>query len=168
MLAVFDKEGAHQGQDVAEIKHDRQCEVEAVLRDWHKLFANASDEEVNIFGEMRKLRAVPHSSFVIASSRDSAGIQLIDLVLWLERQRIEGRALPHEARSFLERIERNAEFFDMSLAYCERRCREFNKQINDMPFGIEEETRGRAWLADIESRRQASMREYAMAKSAKP
>jgi hypothetical protein len=139
-----------------------------VLADWHKLFANASDEELNIFGEVRKLRAVPHSSFVIASSKDSAGIQIIDLVLWLERIRVEARPLPIEAKAFIERVERNAEFFDMSAAYTQKRCLELNKQICEIPFGPQEEARGRAWLADIERRRQASMREYAEAKSMKP
>lgn len=168
MLAAFDNVAAHNGLDVAEIKHDRQCEVEAVLRDWHRLFANAGDEELNIFGEVRKLRAVPHSSFVIASSKDSAGIQLIDLVLWLERIRVEGGPVPPEAKAFIERVERNAEFFDMSMAYTKKRCLELNRQICDVPFGPQEEARGRAWLADIEERRQASMREYANAKSARP
>lgn len=167
MLAAFDQVAEYHSQVVGEIKHDRQCEVEAVLRDWHKLFANASDEMINIFGEARKLRVVPESSFVIASSKDSAGIQLIDLVLWLERQRLEGRGIPEETKALLGRVERNAEFFDMSVAYTRKRCEELSAQICAVPMGPAEEARGRAWLADIEGRRQAAMRGYAGIKAAK-
>ncbi len=167
MLAAFDRVAEYHHSSVKEIKHDRQCEVETVLRAWHQLIANARDGEIDVFGERLKIRAVPESSFVIASSKDSAGIQLIDLVLWVKRQQLEKRTLPNEAAAFLDRVERNAEFFDMSMAYTKKRCIELNQQILALPFGPKEESRGLAFLSKIEEGRQVSMRNYAAAKTAR-
>ncbi|MCB1103417.1 MAG: DUF3800 domain-containing protein [Cephaloticoccus sp.] len=167
MLGAFQRQSEFHSRPVEVIKHDRQMEIQPVLSEWHRLISNAHDGEVAIFGKRMKVRAVPNSSFVISSSAESAGIQLVDLILWLERKRLEQGILVPEANALLDRVERQAEFFDLSRQFTESKCREDLKEVYAAPWGEAEAARGMEFLDVAENRRLAAMKEYAERKTAR-
>jgi hypothetical protein len=69
---------------VRRIRHDRQSQFEGALKWWHELYANASPERVPLMmGEMFKAQRAGGSVLEISSADASAGIQVVDVILWL-------------------------------------------------------------------------------------
>jgi hypothetical protein len=66
-------------------------------------------------GTSYPIGAVPDSKFKIVSSKQSAGIQLADIVLWLIRRENEGSNIGIAGKDFLKRVRRNGEPFELSL-----------------------------------------------------
>ena len=92
------------GRPVKCITHDRQSQFEKTLKAWHELYSNASDEPIMLPGEVRILQKVPGSTFQIKADHDSAGIQAIDVVLWLFLQFNKGRDLPPRSANLLAHV----------------------------------------------------------------
>jgi uncharacterized protein DUF3800 len=86
------------------IVHDRQSQFEGSLKEWHRMFSNASGEPIHRPGETMVMRKVPGSTFEISSSDESAGIQVADLSLWLFRQFLAGKALPGGSAAILNYV----------------------------------------------------------------
>ena len=164
MLAAFERQADYHDQIVTEVKHDRQSEVEPVLRDWHEMISQASDGEISVFGRKHKVRAVPQSTFVISNSKDSAGIQLVDLILWLRRQKMEKNLTDPDVDAFLNRVDRQSEIFDLSMQYTIQKCKEDFAEIYAAPFAEKDEARALKLLKDIEQRRQEGISKYAVSK----
>lgn len=167
MLAAIERQSDYHKQTVFEIKHDRQSEVQNVLIDWHKMISDAGDGEIEIFGTRRKFRSVPDSTFVISRSCDSSGIQLVDLMLWLQRQVNERHLRCPVVSAFLCRAYRNAEFFDLSMEYTIKKCEEELGAAYAAPFGDADEERALSLLERIEANRREGMRSFAERKVAK-
>jgi hypothetical protein len=68
---------------VRRITHDRQSEFDKTLAFWHEMFSNASDEPIQLVGEVIVVQKVVGSEFDVKTDADSAGIQAIDVILWL-------------------------------------------------------------------------------------
>lgn len=77
------------------IVHDRQSEFEQSLKFWHQMFVNARPDVVTLpLGEKLVLRKVFGSRLRMSAGADSAGIQMIDVVLWLFARSLKGHELP--------------------------------------------------------------------------
>lgn len=100
---------------VRKIVHDRQSQFEASFEEWHKLYSNASDEPIYRPGEVVVIQKVKGSSFEISSSDESAGIQIVDTVLWLFRQHLAGKNIPPNCAEILEYFFRKARYNDFSF-----------------------------------------------------
>jgi len=103
---------------VRKIFHDRQSQFEKLFADWHQIFSNAPDDEVIIPGDFEPmvLRKVFGSELIIKNSADSAGIQVVDLVLWLINRTIREDRLGPGATYLLSYILRHSRFHRFSFA----------------------------------------------------
>ena len=84
---------------IKRITHDRQSQFEATLAEWHQMMSNAPPDKIEMLGEAYALQKVAGSDFTVVASCESAGIQIIDLILWLFKRFVEGKVVPfHSAR----------------------------------------------------------------------
>jgi hypothetical protein len=71
---------------VRRITHERQSEFDKTLKEWHEMHSTASDEPIHMPGEVIVFQKVVGSEFEVKEDSESAGIQAIDIVLWLYLQ----------------------------------------------------------------------------------
>ena len=69
--------------EVGTITHDRQSQFQGTLRQWHSLFANIEPEVIISLGDTPfQFGDVRNSKFEIANSKESPGLQVVDIILW--------------------------------------------------------------------------------------
>lgn len=143
---------------VVEIVHDRQSEFEKTLKDWHDLHINAPAGVITWMGEEHTLRCVEGSKFRISSSADSAGIQSIDIVIWLYKRFLDGKPLSYNSDRLLNYVFNNADQSDFSFKSLESGLKEYfstKKPPTDDALKI-----AKAFLNLEEEFRQKEMLEY--------
>ena len=80
--------------EVGTITHDRQSQFEGTLRQWHSLFANIEPDVIISLGDTPlQFGDVRNSKFQIANSRESPGLQVVDIVLWTFSRQVLDRPL---------------------------------------------------------------------------
>ncbi|APX65873.1 DUF3800 domain-containing protein [Sphingomonas sp. gentR] len=103
LLAGVETQSNEWGRPVEVIRHDRQSEFAASLAFWHDFYANAGAAFIDMpLGERAMLRRVFGSRLEITSARDSAGIQVTDVILWLLSRSLRGQDLPAGCQSILD------------------------------------------------------------------
>jgi hypothetical protein len=146
---------------VRRITHDRQSEFDKTLAAWHELYSHASPEPIQLFmGETQVLQKVVGSEFDVKADSDSAGIQAIDVVLWLYLQFTKGAKFPRECARLLNYAFKHAYMSDFSF---EGVSTAVDKQFGGILEGElteEQETRARELMALSEKRRIASVEQY--------
>ncbi|HEV7928273.1 MAG TPA: DUF3800 domain-containing protein [Verrucomicrobiae bacterium] len=145
---------------VIEVRHDRESLVMAALENWHELLSNAPVGKFEWFGEQIPTGRVPGSKFKETNSLMSPGIQLADLVLWLTRRQNEKDDLGPVALQFMERIERNACPYELSMRATQIGVAEQMDSIMSLPLSDADLQRGKEVLAQIEAKRLERIREY--------
>lgn len=150
---------------VRKIRHDRQMQFETSLRFWHEIYANASPDPLYMpGGERQVLRRAFGSEFIVSSAKESAGIQAIDVILWLFRRTLTGAELPPDSTRLMNFVFRHGSQHDFSFDGVSERLHGMFEDIWSTPFGEEQLTRSRELLDISEKRRRESMIEYAEAK----
>lgn len=148
------------------IRHDRQEEFAAGLKFWHEMYSNAREDVVEMpFGGRMVLRRVFGSRLEISTAKDSAGIQMIDVILWLFA-RAQREELPPRCQAILDYVYSRGHLDDFSYAAAADRTERTIDEIyaQQLPPGAMEGAL--EFRAEIEKRRQAGMAEYALLKTA--
>jgi hypothetical protein len=145
---------------VARITHDKQSEFEKTLATWHSMFSNAAPDEIRWAGETYTLQKVVGSQFEVKEDSESAGIQVIDTVLWLYSQLRKSKPVPPGCLSLLTHVFANGWENDFSFKGVERTLLENYGDRMFGPISAEQESIARAALAEIEKARQKSMAQY--------
>lgn len=107
-------------RQVAEIVHDRQSQFARTLEEWHLIHKNFPNDIISWMGEERKLRCVEGSQFRISASADSAGIQAIDIVIWLYKRFSDGKPLDYHSAQLINYVIKNAYQSDFSFKNLEK------------------------------------------------
>lgn len=89
---------------VARITHDQQAEFAKSLAMWHELFSNAAPDQIRGAGETYTLQRVVGSEFKVNEDALIAGIQVVDVVLWLYSQFRKQRPLPSKCTAIMEYV----------------------------------------------------------------
>jgi hypothetical protein len=146
---------------VRRITHDRQSEFEKTLAEWHDLYSHASPEPVEAFvGEKHVFQKVVGSEFDVKADSDSAGIQAIDVVLWLFLQHTRGAEFPRECSRLMNYAFKHAYMSDFSFDGVSSRIdREFGAILRG-ELSEEQEAGARKLMALSEERRKQSMEQY--------
>jgi len=145
---------------VARITHDQQCEFEKALKLHHEIYSNAPAEQLKWAGETYALQVVPGSEFVVSEDSLSPGIQIIDVVLWIYSQYAKGKSLPQGCECLLGYATGNAWISDFSFKGVQEALLGKYGEVFYGKISAEEEARARAYLAESEKRRIASMKQY--------
>ncbi|MBR0899106.1 DUF3800 domain-containing protein [Bradyrhizobium tropiciagri] len=146
---------------VRRITHDRQGEFDKTLAEWHDLYSHASADPVEAWvGETHVFQKVVGSEFEVKADSESAGIQAIDIVLWLFLQRTRGAGFPRECARLLNYALKHAYMSDFSFEGVSRRMDNEFGEILRGELSPEVEAKARELMALSEQRRQESMEQY--------
>jgi hypothetical protein len=154
------------GSPVREIVHDRQVELEKMLRFHHEIVSNASEEMFHWPGETpRALQRVPGSIMRMSTEQTSAGLQVVDVILWLFKRALATPDIGPANARLLHQVYRRGRQNDFSFEGVGTQVEERIHEVMTAPFGEEQQAASRAILAKSESNRQAAMRKYAEQKA---
>ncbi len=142
------------------IVHDRQSQFEETLREWHRMFSNASDEPVHRPGETYVIQKVAGSTFAVSASDESAGIQVADTVLWLYRQVLSGKGIPRASARLLNHVFKKAWQSDFSFDGVGRFADEKHRELMERDIPDMAITAGAEMRASMEAHRQKVMQLY--------
>jgi hypothetical protein len=145
---------------VRRITHEQQSEFDKTLKEWHALHSTASDEPIHMPGEVIVFQKVVGSEFEIKKDSESAGIQAIDIVLWLYLQHTREADFPRDCARLMNYVFRHAWMNDFSYAGVEKQFMERFGNILSTPISAEQELEGRKLIEQDEARRTESMRQY--------
>jgi hypothetical protein len=120
LLLALQTQADRWSQAVSEIRHDEQGQFGTALRSVHRMMAEASDASISLGTETIRFHAVPDSRFVMASSSASPGMQVLDVLLWLTKQRMAGASFGRWTRRLVSLMD-HAQYYELSLAAQERR-----------------------------------------------
>lgn len=167
LLAGIERQSAIWGRPVEVIKHDRQHEFAPALKFWHDMYSNALPGAVNLpLGEKLVLRKVFGSKLEIASARESAGIQIVDVILWLFARTVRGDVLPKKCQSLLNYVYGRAYQDDFSFAGVSGAAEEELNVLFAQPLSSDALERARMFQIESEERRFAAMADYTTEKEA--
>ncbi len=154
------------GRPVEVIRHDRQQEFAAAIKFWHEMYSNAREDVLEMpFGGRMVLRRVFGSSLEISNAKDSPGIQMIDVILWLFA-RAQRSELPPNCQAILDYAIGRGHLDDFSYATAMAATKRLVENIESEPLppsAMEDSLKIRA---EIEEHRHAGMQEYALLKAA--
>lgn len=166
LLAGIERQSHVWARPVDVIKHDRQHEFEPAIKFWHDMYANARDDVVMLpLGEKMVLRKVFGSRLEISSAQESAGIQVIDVILWLFARSLRGDPLPSNCQRLLNYVYSRAYQDDFSFAGVGAATEDAIAAIEAQPLPPGALDDGRALNFEMESRRKPAMADYALAKA---
>ena len=169
LLSGIEKTSKYWKRPVREIKHDRQSQFEATLKEWHEITSNASPEPLNLpLGEKLVLRSVFGSKFIISSAAESAGIQIIDIILWLLKKAYNVEPLPHNCVDLIKYVSRRGEEHEVSLESISGYLSKFMPQLEAAPISEEQMAKAHELLGLVEENRQEKMLQYSEQKLLSP
>jgi hypothetical protein len=145
---------------VKRITHDRQSEFENTLKEWHELYTTASPEPINWAGETYVVQRVVGSSFEMKADGDSAGIQAVDVVLWLYLQFTRKAKIPYECARLLNYVFKKTYHSDFSFDGVHDAIEKRWGGVLRGSLTDEEEARAKEILDLSEKRRLESMAQY--------
>lgn len=168
LLDGIDRQARAWSRRCRRIVHDRQMQFEQSLRRWHELITiRASGEPLHLpFGEVHVARKVPGSDFAVVSSDRSAGIQAVDVVLWLFGRLNRKQEIGPSCARLMDHVFRKTRLHDFSFDGAYARLHDQMTEIMTAPPGDAALARAREMLGTFEARRQEAMREYAAGKLA--
>lgn len=169
LLAGIERQSNVWGRPVEVIKHDRQNEFEPAIKFWHDMYSNARDDVVMLpLGEKMVLRKVFGSRLEISSAQDSAGIQVIDVILWLFARSLRGEVLPDNCQALLNYVYGRAQQDDFSFEGVGAATEDMIEAMDarSLPAGALNDAR--ALHIEIEQQRATGMAEYARDKARDP
>ena len=153
---------------VREIVHDRQHDLETVMRAHHEMVVNASEDLFHWPGEAPlSMRRVPGSALRIATEETSPGLQIIDVVLWLFKRVITAKTIGPNSARLLNQVYRNARQNDFSFSGVGRNLEAHMQMVMSAELGEDQWEFSRKFLTKTEDSRRAAMAEYASNKNAR-
>lgn len=165
LLNAIETRSAIWKRPVEVIRHDRQHEFAAGIKFWHDMYSNAKQDVVQMpFGGRMVLRRVFGSTLEISNAKDSPGIQMIDVILWLFA-RAQREDLPPACQAILDYVYARGHLDDFSFAAAEQGTQKLIDRVEGQPLSSSAMEDGAKLRAEIEERRQAGMRQYALMKA---
>lgn len=160
LLGAVQRQAELWGTRAGIITHDQSSQFQSAWREVHKTLARAESVEFGLIGgPTHKIGIDKDSAFVIGDSKKIAGIQLIDVILWLWKRREAGAPMPPEANALLAKAFRSAQPYDMSHESTVRMAGEMLRPVMDSELTGKDLQRGRDLLAEMETQRRCRMSE---------
>ena len=151
---------------VREIVHDRQTQMETVFRIHHELVTNASEDVFRWPGDAPlSMRQVSGSTLRMATEETSAGLQVIDVILWLFNRTLTGQDIGPEGARLLQRVFMRGRQSDLSFSGVGQQLEMEMREVMSAPFGEDKQAFSRDFRARTEQNRQLAMAEYAAKKA---
>lgn len=140
-------------------------QFEKTFKLFHEIMTNASPEPFYWVGEKHVVQKIAGSTFVMSSSVASAGIQIVDMLLWLAMRGFSGEALPSACLRLMSHVMRRAYMHDFSFRSVSKAMQEQYDAFLSAPLPPEELSKAKEIQARFEERHQKNLREYAETKA---
>ncbi|MGE8126316.1 DUF3800 domain-containing protein [Methylobacterium sp. NPDC080182] len=147
---------------VRQIVHDEQSQFGKTLTKWHAIISDSSRKEeqpVHFPGEERPYRfgRVLGSEFTMSTEQNSAGLQVIDVILWLFKRTLDGKEIGNRSGELLNYAMKNALQNDMSFAGVEGSLESDLNTMMSADMSREQLEFGENFVRENEARRLAAM-----------
>ncbi|WP_457661940.1 DUF3800 domain-containing protein [Sinorhizobium medicae] len=157
---------------VRAIIHDKQAEVEKAFATWHAIISKpelANTEGLSWPGESKplKVQKVTGSTFRTATEEESAGLQVVDVLLWCLMRIFSGKEIGQEAEKLLSWVMHRAFQNDFSFEGVGQQVEAELGKIMDADMPGEHLAEGQKLVEDMEAKRQALVAAHASQKSGK-
>lgn len=166
LLRAIHTKSKQWGRQVKLIKVDQQSQFNATQKFMHEIFREAAPGKVPapLGLEPYELRLVPQSKLMVCASKDSSGIQLVDVLLWIARQLDQGTAPGPGSIQLFRHLGRRTRVYELSLKNIERWTTQAWAKINEAEMSEESMRKGTELVSRWEKRRLDGMASYEAAK----
>jgi hypothetical protein len=155
---------------VREITHDEQLQFKKTLEVWHEAFTHprlAGAKPLRWPGEPQPIYVgkVIGSHFTMKPENDSAGLQVIDIILWLFKRSLTDKPLGTNCSRLLNRALQRGRYTDFSF---EGVGSAGDKMVTDLmaqSVSEDQEIKGREMMEKFEANRLKAMQDYATRKA---
>ena len=145
--------------EVDAIIHDQQSQFGDTLREWHSLFEGGEPERIFHFGDTPiQFADIRGSRFEIGDSRVSAGLQLVDVVLWTFSRTVSKKPLGPIATELYELCLSPQNMFFMSLDWIVTELEVTMDTVMSRPLSEDQLLDGMRIVDDAERLRQRRIR----------
>ena len=146
---------------VIEVFHDRQSQFGPTLKTWHEITSNTSVKTYKLIGDEEiMIQKVAGSRFTLTSSDENAGIQIIDVILWLFKQVHDGKPLPKNCARLINHALGKSMYYEISMDNLQNYLTDVFDKLESVPLTDNQVKNAYALLSKAEETRQAAMREY--------
>ncbi len=115
LMEDIEKRSKLWNREVIEIIHHEQSQFEVLLKDYHEIFSKYPAENIQFWGQKYNLQYTKGSHFRVVKSKDSAGIQAIDVVLWLLNRYKNGKNIEYNSSNLLNYVIKKSYISDFSF-----------------------------------------------------
>ena len=142
------------------IIHDQQSQFGQTLREWHEFYEKAEPERIFHFGDTPiQFGDIRDSRFEMRDSRVSAGLQIVDIVLWTFARTVSEKPLGPMATALFNFCFSPDDFFFMSLRTIEAEAEETLMASRTRAITEDELLDGMALAKEFEEHRLDRMRQ---------
>ena len=158
LLAGIDSHSVAIGQKTGCIRHDQCSQFDKYLKAMHKMVSEVKPYEMKLpFGVNLNPSRVPNSIFEIHPSNQSAGIQVIDHILWVISRAQNGFDVPRGCTELLEFVDQEASKWFITTDSMLRYLQEEFENLATVPFTSEDEQRAKELIQIDKDRRKGMM-----------
>ncbi|RBP18207.1 hypothetical protein DFR50_101151 [Roseiarcus fermentans] len=155
---------------IREIIHDEQEEFQRTLQEWHAIWSKPELKGVQPIiypgDEPFSVSRGPGSVFRMSTENGSAGLQVIDVVLWLFRRALDGKEIGSDCAALLQFAFKRGLQNDFSFEGVGAFMDEKFGPVFSTPLTAEQQAKAEEKTAEFETHRQKQMQEYAERKTA--
>lgn len=125
------------------IVHDQQSQFGPTLHHWHALFSGIEPERIFNFGDTPiEFPDLRESTFATRDSRDSGGLQVVDVVLWIFGRIVGDRPVGPNATRLFDAVFSYKDLFVLSLGWIELEVELTVRTLNERELSDEDLLRG--------------------------
>ena len=136
------------------IVHDQQSQFQQTMHQWHSFLMTVNPERILHFGDTPiQFPDIRTSRFDMADSRTSAGLQVVDIVLWIIRRVFYGNPIGQAATKLYDATPPYS-LYEMSLEWVSNELHRIIADTMDEELSAEQLALGEAWVGQFEQRRQ--------------
>jgi len=173
LLTGLDQTSKRWGRSIREIVHDEQSQFGKTISQWHATISQPSLVDAEPYrwpGEDEEIAVskVPGSAFRMTSEENSAGLQVVDVVLWLLKRMFDGKDLGPNSANLLNWVLKRAYQNDFSFDGVGQATEESLRPIMEADFSDEQMAKGAAFQSEVELSRRKEIERYAQAKLRPP
>lgn len=142
---------------IRKIYHDEQIQMKKILIEAHNFNSNKNFPDSLKFLDNTEMlfKQLKGSEFEITTSKNNAGLQLVDFILYNWKKKdyiIENKNENLNSLELLEYYHSRAEYFEFSYKYLELECASTVKRIQELPLTDEQLNRGKELIKSLESK----------------
>ena len=145
---------------IEKIIHDQQGQFGTSLRQWHQFRKDLDPEPIHYFGDMKfQFPDIRNSKFEISDSRESPGLQVVDVVLWTLSRVAYSNEMGPMSRKLFELCVAPEDMYILSLRWIEVQAKQMIDATMRLPMNEDLLAKGKQILESAEARRQNRIKE---------